>query len=53
MFVHHMATIGFITFFYINNMIRVGILVMHLHDASDFLLEAAKLTNYAKYHNDL
>lgn len=50
MFVHHMATIGFITFFYINNMIRVGILVMHLYD---FLLEAAKLTNYAKYHNDL
>ncbi|XP_028928501.1 ceramide synthase 5 isoform X1 [Ornithorhynchus anatinus] len=49
MFVHHLATIGLITFSYINNMMRVGTLVMCLHDASDFLLEAAKLANYAKY----
>ncbi|XP_023391171.1 ceramide synthase 5 [Pteropus vampyrus] len=49
MFVHHLATIGLITFSYINNMVRVGTLVMFLHDSSDFLLEAAKLANYAKY----
>ncbi|XP_043939422.1 ceramide synthase 5 [Protopterus annectens] len=49
MFVHHLATIGLITFSYMNNMVRVGTLVMCLHDASDFLLEAAKLSNYAKY----
>nr|KAF6494179.1 ceramide synthase 5 [Rousettus aegyptiacus] len=49
MFVHHLATIGLITFSYVNNMVRVGTLVMCLHDASDFLLEAAKLANYAKY----
>ncbi|KAB1270651.1 Ceramide synthase 5 [Camelus dromedarius] len=49
MFVHHLATIGLITFSYINNMVRVGTLIMCLHDASDFLLEAAKLANYAKY----
>uniref|UniRef100_A0A8D2HGZ7 Ceramide synthase 5 n=1 Tax=Urocitellus parryii TaxID=9999 RepID=A0A8D2HGZ7_UROPR len=49
MFVHHLATIGLITFSYINNMVRVGTLVLCLHDASDFLLEAAKLANYAKY----
>uniref|UniRef100_A0A480S913 sphingosine N-acyltransferase n=1 Tax=Sus scrofa TaxID=9823 RepID=A0A480S913_PIG len=49
MFVHHLATIALITFSYINNMVRVGTLVMCLHDASDFLLEAAKLANYAKY----
>ncbi|KAM8982492.1 ceramide synthase 5 isoform X1 [Sarcophilus harrisii] len=49
MFVHHLATIGLITFSYINNMVRVGTLVMCLHDSSDFLLEAAKLANYAKY----
>ncbi|XP_043549862.1 ceramide synthase 6 isoform X3 [Chiloscyllium plagiosum] len=48
MFVHHFATIALITFSYVNNMVRVGTLVMCLHDASDFLLEAAKMANYAK-----
>ncbi|XP_013872005.1 ceramide synthase 5 [Austrofundulus limnaeus] len=49
MFVHHLATILLITFSYGNNMIRAGSLVMCVHDASDFFLEAAKLANYAKY----
>ncbi|XP_073700635.1 ceramide synthase 5 [Garra rufa] len=49
MFVHHLATISLISFSYVNNMLRVGSLVMCVHDTSDFLLEAAKLANYAKY----
>ncbi|KAF7658057.1 hypothetical protein LDENG_00018120 [Lucifuga dentata] len=49
MFVHHLATVGLITFSYVNNMARVGSLVLCVHDTSDFLLEAAKLANYAKY----
>uniref|UniRef100_A0A8K9UW60 Ceramide synthase 5 n=1 Tax=Oncorhynchus mykiss TaxID=8022 RepID=A0A8K9UW60_ONCMY len=49
MFIHHLATVSLISFSYANNMLRVGSLVMCVHDASDFLLEAAKLTNYAKY----
>ncbi|XP_012660932.1 ceramide synthase 5 [Otolemur garnettii] len=49
MFVHHLVTIALITLSYITNMVRVGTLIMCLHDASDFLLEAAKLANYAKY----
>ncbi|KAI1900022.1 hypothetical protein AGOR_G00067940 [Albula goreensis] len=49
MFIHHLATVGLISFSYVNNMARVGTLVMCVHDASDFLLEAAKLANYAKY----
>ncbi|KAF5908865.1 ceramide synthase 5, partial [Clarias magur] len=49
MFVHHLATVSLISFSYMNNMVRVGSLVLCVHDASDFLLEAAKLANYAKY----
>ncbi|XP_047666377.1 ceramide synthase 5 isoform X2 [Tachysurus fulvidraco] len=49
MFVHHLATVSLISFSYVNNMARVGSLVLCVHDASDFLLEAAKLANYAKY----
>nr|XP_040060289.1 ceramide synthase 5 isoform X2 [Gasterosteus aculeatus aculeatus] len=49
MFVHHLATVSLISFSYVNNMTRVGSLVMCVHDASDFLLEAGKLANYAKY----
>ncbi|RXN36024.1 ceramide synthase 6 isoform X2 [Labeo rohita] len=48
MFLHHVATISLITFSYVNNMARVGTLVMCLHDAADVLLEAAKMANYAK-----
>ncbi|XP_026022700.1 ceramide synthase 5 isoform X2 [Astatotilapia calliptera] len=49
MFIHHLATVSLISFSYVNNMARVGSLVLCVHDASDFLLEAAKMTNYAKY----
>ncbi|XP_062315069.1 ceramide synthase 5-like [Osmerus eperlanus] len=49
MLIHHLATITLITFSYANNMLRAGTLVMCVHDASDILLEAAKLANYAKY----
>ncbi|XP_058249314.1 ceramide synthase 6 isoform X2 [Hemibagrus wyckioides] len=49
MFMHHVATVSLIMLSYVNNMARVGTLVLCLHDASDVLLEAAKMANYAKY----
>lgn len=44
MFIHHLATISLISFSYVNNMVRVGSLVMCVHDASDFLLEVSGTT---------
>ncbi|MGH0174263.1 UNVERIFIED_CONTAM: hypothetical protein FKN15_067613 [Acipenser sinensis] len=41
MFLHHLVTISLITFSYVNNMVRVGTLVMCLHDASDVVLEVS------------
>uniref|UniRef100_A0A8C5QGV2 Ceramide synthase 2 n=1 Tax=Leptobrachium leishanense TaxID=445787 RepID=A0A8C5QGV2_9ANUR len=45
--IHHVATIILISFSWCANYIRVGTLVMAVHDASDFLLESAKMLNYA------
>lgn len=39
MFMHHVATVSLIMLSYVNNMARVGTLVLCLHDASDVLLE--------------
>lgn len=37
--IHHIATIFLIGFSYCANFVRVGTLVMLVHDSSDFLLE--------------
>ncbi|XP_061097433.1 ceramide synthase 2-like [Conger conger] len=47
--VHHIATISLLGFSYCSNYVRVGTLVMLVHDTSDFLLESAKMFNYAKW----
>ncbi|XP_060725333.1 ceramide synthase 2 isoform X1 [Tachysurus vachellii] len=47
--VHHIATIFLLGFSYCANYIRVGTLVMLVHDSSDFLLESAKMFNYASW----
>ncbi|XP_036410892.1 ceramide synthase 2-like [Megalops cyprinoides] len=45
--IHHIATISLLGFSYCANYIRIGTLVMLVHDSSDFLLESAKMFNYA------
>ncbi|KAM8874737.1 ceramide synthase 4a isoform 2-T2 [Spinachia spinachia] len=45
--IHHIATVFLIGFSYCANYVRVGTLVMLVHDSSDFLLESAKMFHYA------
>uniref|UniRef100_W5N4X9 Ceramide synthase 3b n=1 Tax=Lepisosteus oculatus TaxID=7918 RepID=W5N4X9_LEPOC len=47
--VHHLATLLLLGFSWFANYIRIGTLVMVTHDASDVLLESAKMFNYAKW----
>ncbi|KAM3876861.1 ceramide synthase 2 [Diretmus argenteus] len=47
--IHHLATLVLLAFSWCVNYIRIGTLVMLVHDASDVLLESAKLFNYAKW----
>lgn len=51
MIVHHVATIGLMVMSWSGNMIRVGTLVLGVHDAVDYLLEGAKLAHYCRCPN--
>ncbi|XP_035498490.1 ceramide synthase 2 [Scophthalmus maximus] len=47
--IHHIATLTLLSFSWISNYIRIGTLVMAVHDSADILLEGAKVFNYAKW----
>ncbi|XP_031948854.1 ceramide synthase 4-like isoform X3 [Corvus moneduloides] len=47
--IHHIATITLIFVSYCANMIRFGMIVMLVHDASDYILELAKILHYLKW----
>lgn len=48
MFLHHVVTILLILSSFAISHHRIGVIIMFIHDASDFWLEAAKVFNYAK-----
>ncbi|UJR14933.1 hypothetical protein I4U23_001915 [Adineta vaga] len=48
MFLHHIATISLLSFSYIVNFVRIGALVLVVHDCADYWLECAKMAKYAK-----
>jgi len=45
-FVHHIATILLMSFSWANNLVRAGTMVLAIHDAADFWMEAAKMARY-------
>uniref|UniRef100_A0A8C9L5B7 TLC domain-containing protein n=1 Tax=Pavo cristatus TaxID=9049 RepID=A0A8C9L5B7_PAVCR len=47
--IHHIATITLIFVSYCANLIRLGVMIMLVHDASDYLLELAKILHYMKW----
>ncbi|XP_026953582.1 ceramide synthase 2 isoform X5 [Orcinus orca] len=49
--IHHVATIILISFSWFASYVRAGTLIMALHDSSDYLLESAKMFNYAGWKN--
>ncbi|XP_033761472.1 ceramide synthase 2-like isoform X1 [Pecten maximus] len=48
MFTHHVATMLLLCFSWSGNFVRVGTLVLVIHDAVDFWMEAAKMAKYLK-----
>lgn len=48
MFIHHIATIALLSFSYMVNFLRVGTLVLVVHDCGDYWLEFAKMAKYAR-----
>lgn len=49
MFLHHIVTICLLVFSYLCNFIRVGSVILLLHDSADYWLELAKMTTYANF----
>ena len=44
MIVHHIVTISLMVLAWTNNMVRIGTLVLCVHDAVDYWLEVGRIT---------
>jgi len=49
MFIHHIVTLCLMFASWFTNTVRIGSLVLLLHDAVDWILESTKMAAYAKY----
>uniref|UniRef100_A0A670JAB5 Protein Lines homolog 1-like n=1 Tax=Podarcis muralis TaxID=64176 RepID=A0A670JAB5_PODMU len=47
--IHHFAALALMFCSWCSNHVRIGTLVMLIHDSADFWLEAAKMFNYARW----
>ena len=47
-YVHHIATIALVAGSWINGYLRIGVLVLLVHDTSDIPLDLTKMLNYLK-----
>ena len=48
MFLHHIVTLFLIYYSFTTALFRIGVVIMLIHDAADYWLEAAKIINYMK-----
>lgn len=51
MFIHHIVTLLLMFASWFTNLVRVGSLVLVLHDSVDWIIESTKLAAYTKYEN--
>jgi len=51
MFIHHIVTLCLMFASWFTNTVRVGSLVLVVHDAVDWILESTKMAAYARYDN--
>merc|ERR1711934_284682 len=48
MFSHHIATIALVSGSFLSGYLRIGILVLFVHDLSDIAVDVLKLANYVR-----
>jgi len=48
MYIHHIATIALVSWSFSAGYLRIGLLVLYVHDVSDVFIDTLKMANYLK-----